>query len=246
MMAPVATLEHIASGRIFTPGPRAVLGRAASAELTLDDRRVSGEHASIYWDGSEWRVRDLGSRNGTFVGDTRVLPGEDPVLALGDILDLGGGGERWQVLDLDSPEHTTRAITLPPTLEATRSSAPTPAELALVLRVSADEEYVEVMVHLPSGPVALAPRAFHDLLLVLARHRLGERGSVAESEEGWVYFDDLCAMLGRERTRVNVDVFRARQQLGELGVVQAVDLFERRVTTRQIRLGVARLTVAPL
>ena len=58
-----------------------------------------------------------------------------------------------------------------------------------------------------------------------------------------LYFDDLCGILGRSRQRVNVEVFRARQQVAALGIVDAVQLFQRRPTTRQIRLGVQNLTV---
>lgn len=244
-MRAVATLEHIDTGRIFTPSARAVFGRAPTADCSLTDRRTSGEHAAVYFDRT-WRLRDLGSRNGTFVGDARVLPGEDQALKLGDVVSFGGGEEKWQVLDLEPPAIDAAPRALPPTVEATLHATPTPRELGLALRVSADEEYVEITVEMPSGPVDLAPRAFHDLVLLLARRRLEERKRVRESEAGWVYFDDLCTMLGRERTRVNVEVYRARQQLGELGVAKAVDLFERRATTRQIRLGIARLTIAPL
>src|SRR5262245_26071015 len=44
-------------------GSRLALGRDA-----LHDDRVSREHAVVEWEGGAFSVRDLGSRNGTFVG----------------------------------------------------------------------------------------------------------------------------------------------------------------------------------
>jgi serine phosphatase RsbU (regulator of sigma subunit) len=63
------------------------LGRSPSNEVVLTDRCVSGEHAEITVDGGSARVRDLGSRNGTWINDRRC-EGEEP-LAPGDQLRLG-------------------------------------------------------------------------------------------------------------------------------------------------------------
>ncbi|HVV84294.1 MAG TPA: FHA domain-containing protein, partial [Kofleriaceae bacterium] len=60
-------------------GPRAlrsptVIGRdPARADLVLDDATVSGAHAELREGaGGRWILRDLGSRNGTFVDGVRV------------------------------------------------------------------------------------------------------------------------------------------------------------------------------
>jgi hypothetical protein len=68
----------------LTPLPFRI-GRAAGLELALPSSHVSKTHAEIYSDGLALRVRDLGSRNGTFVNGRRIryaelLPG-DEVLA---------------------------------------------------------------------------------------------------------------------------------------------------------------------
>jgi DNA-binding NtrC family response regulator len=49
-----------------------VVGSGPSADLVLADRRVSRVHAELALDVTGVRVRDLGSRNGTYVGETRV------------------------------------------------------------------------------------------------------------------------------------------------------------------------------
>ena len=48
------------------------VGRAPDAGLRLDHPSVSREHADIAFSDGAWRVRDLGSKNGTFVDGGRV------------------------------------------------------------------------------------------------------------------------------------------------------------------------------
>lgn len=52
-------------------GKNLVIGRASSNEIPVPDDRSSRRHAEIFFDG-QWRVRDLGSRNGTFVDGERI------------------------------------------------------------------------------------------------------------------------------------------------------------------------------
>ncbi len=79
-------LETFAEGRLqrrpITTSPFRV-GRQHGLELVLPADSVSKRHAEIYAAGSELRVRDLGSRNGTFVN--RVLV-EDTALGEGDVV----------------------------------------------------------------------------------------------------------------------------------------------------------------
>jgi DNA-binding NtrC family response regulator len=64
------------------------LGRAAGSGVVLDDPQASRVHAMIEVDG-EIRLTDLGSANGTFVGGTRIAPGEAHALALGEAFLIG-------------------------------------------------------------------------------------------------------------------------------------------------------------
>ena len=64
-----------------------VLGRDGDADVRLDDASVSREHALIRVSGGSATIEDLGSKNGTFVGEDRVrspLPLQD-----GDVFTLG-------------------------------------------------------------------------------------------------------------------------------------------------------------
>jgi putative nucleotidyltransferase with HDIG domain len=51
-------------------------GRLASLEIVLDDSSVSRRHAEIKHTPAGWRVRDMGSTNGTFLNGARLGAGE--------------------------------------------------------------------------------------------------------------------------------------------------------------------------
>jgi len=49
-----------------------LLGRAPGCTLVLDDDYSSSRHARLYPQGEEWFVEDLGSTNGTYLGEYRL------------------------------------------------------------------------------------------------------------------------------------------------------------------------------
>lgn len=55
--------------------PSMTIGRDPDNEIPLDDPKASRLHARIEFDGQSYRVVDLNSTNGTFVGGSRLIPG---------------------------------------------------------------------------------------------------------------------------------------------------------------------------
>lgn len=49
-----------------------VVGRASDATLVINDDYASGHHARFYSDDGKWYVEDLGSTNGTYIGNQRL------------------------------------------------------------------------------------------------------------------------------------------------------------------------------
>ncbi len=67
-----------------------LLGTSAAAGIVLENPYVSREHAQISVEGGQFQVRDMGSRNGTFVNGSR-LGGEARRLQSGDQIELAKG-----------------------------------------------------------------------------------------------------------------------------------------------------------
>src|SRR5215471_14661882 len=61
-------------GEVFplTVGQRYTLGRAATNRIVLKDDLCSREHAEVNYTDGRWRLRDLGSLNGTRVNGERL------------------------------------------------------------------------------------------------------------------------------------------------------------------------------
>lgn len=60
------------AGRAMTFDRPVLIGRRPDCDVVVTDDSVSGHHAHITWNGTEWRVEDLGSRNGTYVNERRI------------------------------------------------------------------------------------------------------------------------------------------------------------------------------
>lgn len=65
-----------------------VLGREADCDIVLDAPQISRHHAELTFTGAGWRVRDLGSANGTFVND-RSRKVDNAVVTKDDVLFFG-------------------------------------------------------------------------------------------------------------------------------------------------------------
>jgi hypothetical protein len=87
----------------ITLSARCLLGRHARCDVRVNDLRLSGEHASLHWMGERWELRDLGSRNGTFVQGRQLTSGERVPLAEGATFTLGGADIGFTLVDASAP-----------------------------------------------------------------------------------------------------------------------------------------------
>lgn len=288
---------------------RCIVGRGRAAGIRVDDGRVSSEHARLTWARGQWTLRDLGSRNGTYVNGKRLKAGQDAVLKRGARVGFADAECAWTLVDAAGPEACARdqvtgeltqaqdgLLALPSAEEPTmvvfedrsgvwqaeldgdpvrvedgevvvvgeRSFAlhlPTTDDatidvsgggwrldqIELRFQVSGDQEDCAMTVVHPGGPMALPARVFHYMLMLLAKQRIEDKAEGVEPpEQGWVYADELAQSLQMEDTRLNVQIFRARQELGKLGVGGAAGLVERRRGSKKIRIGVPILVVDQL
>jgi hypothetical protein len=303
----MGVLEARSTKQLHTLAARSLIGRHAACDIRVDSPLVSTEHASLLWTGDGWALKDLGSRNGTFLDGARLGAGQRAALAEGATFAVGERGLAFTLVDAAPPiagarqlatGHTRRAeggllvlprdedprvsvfqdalgqwvieseeakrpavdrdvvtvageawvLELPGAVSGTwqaEAAAPTLETIDLRLGVSRDEEHVEVIVVHQGSTTPLPSRRYHYLLVILARERLSERDA-SPAESGWIDREALCKKLGVDTNRLNVDVFRLRKQLADLGIQGISGLVARRPDTGQIRLGTDRVEVTLL
>ncbi len=71
-----------------TPYPYTI-GRAPDNQLVVNDPKVSSHHAEIRTEGQGYDIVDLGSSNGTFVNEQRLVPNVPRLLYTGDQVRVG-------------------------------------------------------------------------------------------------------------------------------------------------------------
>jgi hypothetical protein len=83
---------------------RMLVGRSRLVQFHVEDPLASAEHAVVFWQENGWRVRDLASRNGTFVNGLRVASGDAQPIAVGDGLGFGSPPAMWTMSNSDAPQ----------------------------------------------------------------------------------------------------------------------------------------------
>jgi two-component system, cell cycle response regulator len=86
--ATLTSMSGLEAGRVFSiDGEEVLIGRASTCHIWIDDASVSRQHARIVrHTGDPFFLEDLGSTNGTFVGERRIARCQ---LASGDRVQIG-------------------------------------------------------------------------------------------------------------------------------------------------------------
>jgi pSer/pThr/pTyr-binding forkhead associated (FHA) protein len=168
--------EHCLTKDIFT------IGRAIECDVVIVSKSISREHARIRRDGRRWFVDDLGSTNGTFRNNERVVGSLD--LRDGDSLKTGD-----VTFVFHDPDTTSRENPMP-NLEVDASAG--------VIRVN-------------RIPVSLSPKEYALLAYlherrgqVCSKDDIG-RAVWPEYVEGGIFDYQIENLVRRLRTRIEVD-----------------------------------------
>lgn len=192
-------------------GARHVLGKAPQADIAFDNPYVSRRHAEIAFSNDSYSIRDLGSKNGTFVDGQRV--GAAPrQLDGGETIELGLGQVvttfRLGSSTITLPGPSARSV---PTGSGSGTPTPIAPRPAPPKGLHVDVPRREVIVN--GKPVAppLSRKEFD--ILALLWERMGEacgkddlsaRGW-PEREEGSVTDQEISQCVHRLRRRIEPD-----------------------------------------
>jgi len=80
--------EGVDATRPLPDDGRVVIGRVEGADIRIDHRSVSRQHAALLL-GPQLAVQDLGSANGTKVRGRRLVPNQIAAISCGEPIDLG-------------------------------------------------------------------------------------------------------------------------------------------------------------
>jgi pSer/pThr/pTyr-binding forkhead associated (FHA) protein len=121
-------------------GPEIHIGRDPACELSLDGKTVqavSWRHARIDLHPHGASVTDLGSTNGTYVNEKKI--NDQVSLQVGDRLQLGKTGPKWEVVELEVGAKRAPARRPTPVPAPFAVSAPAPRKAAKAAPVAVDE-----------------------------------------------------------------------------------------------------------
>jgi len=113
--------------------PRITVGRSSKNDITLEVANVSVEHAEIVFEDDAWFVNDVGSLNGTFVNEKKILSAQ---LRPNDVIKFGAIELQFNEVttdttsgnDLDAKSNVGRTVQYVQNLFGNKSAAKDPAK----------------------------------------------------------------------------------------------------------------------
>jgi putative nucleotidyltransferase with HDIG domain len=164
-------------GRVWESAQLLRVGRHESAEVQLDDASVSRQHAEIVPTDRGWRLRDLGSTNGTFLNGNKLGKGD------------------WPLQERDLVEFGEFTLVVDVLREGGAADTPTggPMRVEATTRASL-EEALEAL----AFDSRRCPRPGEQLVALLrANHHLGH--AISEDELLRAILEDAVAVLDAQR-----------------------------------------------
>jgi hypothetical protein len=128
--------------RLPLPGKVVVLGRSIDADVPIPHRSISRRHALVECSARGYAISDLGSRNGTWIGERKLVDGERAAIEIGGSFRVGevaivlARDEAIGEEERSAPSAAAAAASLgttavmktpPPLLSSSRSAGPTSA-----------------------------------------------------------------------------------------------------------------------
>lgn len=96
-------LRQARTGRSTVLLGRTLVGRGGFCPLRIQDRFASQEHAVLWFSDGQWWLRDLDSRNGTFLNGARCAAQEAIALEADARVAFGNVNQEWTLVDARQP-----------------------------------------------------------------------------------------------------------------------------------------------
>jgi HD-GYP domain-containing protein (c-di-GMP phosphodiesterase class II) len=170
-------------------GPLRV-GRAASAELVLDDVSINPQHAEIVPTAKGWVVRDLGSVKGTFVNGVRLEKAPRP-LQQDDVVQFSNMAVRVTALDHEM-QYVMKPTAAPARLKRTGAY--------VTVQAVAERSWEQGLHALAIHDDGRLQQGKHFLTLLRAGYHLTRIGSLDDMLQS--VLDDVVAVLNAQRGAV--------------------------------------------
>ncbi|ACA86143.1 FHA domain-containing protein [Shewanella woodyi] len=148
-----------------------------------------------------------------------------------------------QIIEFQKQKWQLHLSHLEPLTQALQDSRLTLEDITFDFYLSLDEEVSQLKVHTPESILDLHVRSHHYLTLNLARYRsLSAEQGLDESEQGWVYAEQLVKDLGIEIRHLNIQIHRARKQFSDsVNVNDAEYIIQRQAG--KVRFGSANFNI---
>ncbi len=242
----VQILEKDQTGKTMQMKPSGMtIGRDEDNDIPIHDTKVSRHHARIEFDGSNYRVSDLNSTNGTYLGSTRLLPGISEIWTPDKFIQIGDAFLRL--------ERATQSGGAPPQVSGLggRSSG----QMRLANGTTVDPAQVQssagghIGIFLDPGPLTVAPGSSTTVsLMVLNQGPVVDKFSLSVSgiPANWVsQTSPIIQLMPGDQREAVVNIRPPQDSKSRAGRYQVVFRAASQVDTSQFAEARTSLTVQP-